>query len=67
MASRTRSQIADSVPTFSEQNLLKEPKKKLCSFDNADIAALKASGAFPARAIICPFDQEVRSDVYSDE
>ncbi|KAF5768461.1 hypothetical protein HanRHA438_Chr14g0647311 [Helianthus annuus] len=67
MASRTRSQTADSTPTFNEQNLLKEPKKEVYSFDNADIAALKASGAFPARAIIRPFDREVRSDVYSDE
>ncbi|MFS7930174.1 hypothetical protein Hanom_Chr04g00341021 [Helianthus anomalus] len=67
MACRTRSQIADSVPTINEQNLLKEPKKEICSFDNADIAALKASGAFPAGAVIHPFDREVRSDVYSDE
>ncbi|KAF5791847.1 hypothetical protein HanXRQr2_Chr09g0399491 [Helianthus annuus] len=67
MASRTRSQTADSVPTFHEQNLLKEPKKEVCSFDNADIAALKTSGAFPAGAMIRPFDREVRSDVYSDK
>ncbi|MFS7948970.1 hypothetical protein Hanom_Chr06g00566051 [Helianthus anomalus] len=51
-ASRTRSQTADSVPTFHEQNLLKEPKKEVCSLDNADIAALKIPGSFPAGAII---------------
>ncbi|KAM0055880.1 hypothetical protein Hdeb2414_s0006g00211271 [Helianthus debilis subsp. tardiflorus] len=67
MARRTRSQTADSVPTFNEHNLLKEPKKEVCSFDNADIASLKASSAFPAGAVIRPFDREVRSDVYSDE
>ncbi|KAJ0681582.1 hypothetical protein HanPI659440_Chr16g0637601 [Helianthus annuus] len=67
MASRTRSQTVNSVPTFNEQNLLKEPQKEVCSFDNADIAALKASGAFPAGAVIRPFDREDRSDVYSDE
>ncbi|KAJ0835764.1 hypothetical protein HanRHA438_Chr16g0759151 [Helianthus annuus] len=67
MASRTRSQTVNSVPTFNEQNLLKEPQKEVCSFDNADIAALKASGAFPAGAVIRPLDREDRSDVYSDE
>ncbi|MFS7998467.1 hypothetical protein Hanom_Chr12g01154161 [Helianthus anomalus] len=44
-----------------------EPSKEVCSFDNADIAALRASGAFPAGAIICLFDREVRSDFYSDD
>ncbi|MFS8023645.1 hypothetical protein Hanom_Chr16g01453881 [Helianthus anomalus] len=67
MATRTRSQMADFVPTFHEQNLLKEPSKEVCSFDNADIAALRASGAFPAGAIIRPCDQEVRSDFCYDE
>ncbi|MFS7906140.1 hypothetical protein Hanom_Chr01g00055781 [Helianthus anomalus] len=67
MASRTRSHTADFVPTFKEQNLLKEPKKEVCSFDNADIVALKASDAFPAGAIIRPFEREIRSDVSSDE
>ncbi|KAJ0809050.1 hypothetical protein HanPI659440_Chr01g0010341 [Helianthus annuus] len=67
MASRTRSQTADFVPTFNKQNLLKEPKKDVCSFNNADIAALKASRAFPSGATIRPFDREVRSVVYSDE
>ncbi|KAM0044286.1 hypothetical protein Hdeb2414_s0010g00351401 [Helianthus debilis subsp. tardiflorus] len=67
MASRPRSQTADYVPTFYEQNLLNEPSKEVCSFDNADIAALRTSGAFPAGAVIRPFDREVRSDFYSDE
>ncbi|KAJ0791914.1 hypothetical protein HanOQP8_Chr01g0011331 [Helianthus annuus] len=67
MASRTRSQTADSVPTFNKQNILKEPKKDVCSFNNADIAALKSSSAFLVGAIIRPFDREVRSVVYSDE
>ncbi|MFS8017842.1 hypothetical protein Hanom_Chr15g01385151 [Helianthus anomalus] len=67
MASRTRSQTVDSVPIFHEQNLIKEPSKEVCSFDNADIASLQASGAFPAGAIIYPFDREVRSDFCSDE
>ncbi|MFS8030404.1 hypothetical protein Hanom_Chr17g01533631 [Helianthus anomalus] len=67
MASRTRSQTADFVPIFHEQNLIKEPSKEVCSFDNADIAALQASGAFPVGSIIRPFDREVRSDFCSDE
>ncbi|KAJ0667717.1 hypothetical protein HanPI659440_Chr17g0680911 [Helianthus annuus] len=67
MASRTRSHTADSIPTFVDQHLLKEPEKEVCSFGNADIVALKASGAFPARAIIQPFEREIRSDVSSDE
>ncbi|MFS7954237.1 hypothetical protein Hanom_Chr07g00627931 [Helianthus anomalus] len=65
MASRTRSHTTDSIPTFEDQHLPKEPEKEVCSFDNADIAALRASGAFPADAIIRPFDREVRSDVSS--
>ncbi|MFS7997941.1 hypothetical protein Hanom_Chr12g01147911 [Helianthus anomalus] len=44
MASRTRSQTNDFVPTFYEQNLLKESSKEVCLFDNADIAALRTSG-----------------------
>ncbi|MFS8003266.1 hypothetical protein Hanom_Chr13g01211991 [Helianthus anomalus] len=56
MANRTRFQTADSVPTFHEQNLLKEPSKEVCSFDNADVAALRSSGAFQAGAVIRPFD-----------
>ncbi|MFS7934227.1 hypothetical protein Hanom_Chr05g00389101 [Helianthus anomalus] len=67
MASRTRSQTVDFVPIFHEQNLLKEPSKEVCSFDNADIASLRTSGAFPAGAVFRPFDPEVRSDFYSDE
>ncbi|MFS8022695.1 hypothetical protein Hanom_Chr16g01442531 [Helianthus anomalus] len=67
MASRTRSHTADSIPTFEDQHLLKEPEKEVYSFDNADIAALRVSDAFPADAIIHLFDREVRSDVSSDE
>ncbi|MFS7927093.1 hypothetical protein Hanom_Chr04g00304861 [Helianthus anomalus] len=67
MASRTKSHTADSIPCFEAQNLLKEPKKEVCSFDNADIAALRASGAFPVDAIIRPFDRELRLDVFSNE
>ncbi|KAJ0612037.1 hypothetical protein HanHA300_Chr01g0022661 [Helianthus annuus] len=67
MASRTRSHTADSIPTFEDQHLLKEPEKEVCSFDFADIAALRASGALPPGAIFHPFDREVRSDVSSDK
>ncbi|MFS7943974.1 hypothetical protein Hanom_Chr06g00506561 [Helianthus anomalus] len=67
MASRTRSHTTDSIPTFEAQNLLKKPEKEVCPFDNADIATLRASGAFPVDAIIPPFDREVQSDVSSDE
>ncbi|KAM0070940.1 hypothetical protein Hdeb2414_s0001g00019121 [Helianthus debilis subsp. tardiflorus] len=67
MASRTRSHTGDSITTFEAQNLLKEPEKEVCSFDNADIAALQASGAFPVGTIIRPFYIEVRSDFSSNE
>ncbi|KAJ0447853.1 hypothetical protein HanHA89_Chr17g0709991 [Helianthus annuus] len=67
MTNRTRSHTGDSKPTFVEQNLLKDPEKKVCSFDNADIATLRASDAFPAGAIIRPFDRNIRSDVSSKE
>ncbi|MFS7917147.1 hypothetical protein Hanom_Chr03g00185581 [Helianthus anomalus] len=67
MASRTRSQTADSVPTFEDQRLFKEPEKEVCSFDNADITAIRASGAFPVDAIIRPFDREVRLDASSNK
>ncbi|MFS7951952.1 hypothetical protein Hanom_Chr07g00601311 [Helianthus anomalus] len=67
MASRTRSHTTESIPSLESQNLLKEPEKEVCSFNNADIVALKDSGAFPAGAIIRPFDREVRSDVASNE
>ncbi|MFS7997943.1 hypothetical protein Hanom_Chr12g01147931 [Helianthus anomalus] len=58
MASRTRSQTADSVPTFYEQNLLKEPSKEVYSFDNADIAALRTSGSIGLlfRRVVCFLD-----------
>ncbi|MFS7919004.1 hypothetical protein Hanom_Chr03g00207841 [Helianthus anomalus] len=52
---------------MANQHLLKEPEKEVCSFDNAEIAALKASGAFPTGAIIRAFDQNIRSDASSDE
>ncbi|MFS7951131.1 hypothetical protein Hanom_Chr07g00591351 [Helianthus anomalus] len=51
----------------SEQNLLKDLGKEVCSFDNADISALRASDAFPPGAIIRPFDRNIRSDVSSKE
>ncbi|MFS8032961.1 hypothetical protein Hanom_Chr17g01563901 [Helianthus anomalus] len=35
------------------------------AFDNADIATLRASGAFPDSAIIRPFDRSVQSDISS--
>ncbi|MFS7936407.1 hypothetical protein Hanom_Chr05g00415211 [Helianthus anomalus] len=41
MASRTRSRTNESTPTLESQNLLQEPEKEVCSFNNADIAALK--------------------------
>ncbi|KAJ0726485.1 hypothetical protein HanPI659440_Chr12g0470871 [Helianthus annuus] len=67
MATRTRSQTGESTKTFVQQNLLKNPKKEICAFDNVDIAALRASGVFPDKAIIRPFDRTVRSDVSSGE
>ncbi|KAM0052827.1 hypothetical protein Hdeb2414_s0007g00252911 [Helianthus debilis subsp. tardiflorus] len=67
MASRTRSRSNEPVPTIVSQNLIREPEKEICSFNNADIAALKGSGAFPVGAVIRPFDREVRSDTSSDE
>ncbi|KAJ0681627.1 hypothetical protein HanPI659440_Chr16g0638201 [Helianthus annuus] len=67
MATRTRSHNGESSETFSQQNLLKNPEKEVCAFDNADIAALRASGAFPDKAIIRPFDRSVCSDVSSRE
>ncbi|KAJ0922584.1 hypothetical protein HanPSC8_Chr05g0205601 [Helianthus annuus] len=67
MAARTRSQTTDLPLIFHNQNLLNEPSKEICSFDNADIAALRASGAFPAGTIFRPFDREVRLDFCSDE
>ncbi|KAF5810123.1 hypothetical protein HanXRQr2_Chr04g0165701 [Helianthus annuus] len=58
MASRTRSRSDEPVPTLASQNLIREPEKEICCFNNADIAAL---------TVIRPFDREVRSDVSSDE
>ncbi|MFS8001465.1 hypothetical protein Hanom_Chr13g01190671 [Helianthus anomalus] len=56
MASRTRFHTADSIPTFVDQHLLKEPEKEVCCFDNADIAARKASGLqYPFPAFISRF------------
>ncbi|MFS7929130.1 hypothetical protein Hanom_Chr04g00328891 [Helianthus anomalus] len=40
---------------------------EVCSFDNADIAVLRASGAFYDRAVIHLFDRSLRSDVSSEE
>ncbi|MFS7962113.1 hypothetical protein Hanom_Chr08g00722841 [Helianthus anomalus] len=65
MAARTHSHTCESTETFIQQYLLKNPKKEICAFDNADIAALRASDAFPDSAIIRPFNRSVRSDVSS--
>ncbi|MFS7947510.1 hypothetical protein Hanom_Chr06g00549121 [Helianthus anomalus] len=65
MATRTRSQTGESTETFVQQNLLNNPEKEICAFDNTDIAALRASGAFFDKAIIRPFDRTLQSDVSS--
>ncbi|KAF5761228.1 hypothetical protein HanXRQr2_Chr16g0762631 [Helianthus annuus] len=67
MATRTRSHSGESTSSFVNQNLLKHPEKEVCSFNNADIAALRTSSAFSDRAVIRPFDQSIRSDVSSEE
>ncbi|KAF5790414.1 hypothetical protein HanXRQr2_Chr09g0382961 [Helianthus annuus] len=67
MATRTRSHFGESTSLFTNQNLLKHPEKEVCSFDNADIAALRTSGAFSDKAVIRPLDQSIRSDVSSEE
>ncbi|KAJ0650253.1 hypothetical protein HanOQP8_Chr15g0590281 [Helianthus annuus] len=67
MASRTRSRPNDPISTLVSQNLIREPEKEICSFNNADIAALKDSGAFPTGTVVRPFDREVRSDASSNE
>ncbi|KAJ0733767.1 hypothetical protein HanPI659440_Chr11g0412111 [Helianthus annuus] len=65
MATRTRSYSGESTSSFTNQNLIKRPE--VCSFDNADIAALRASGAFSDRAVIRPFDRNIRSDISSEK
>ena len=45
MAAKVHSQTGESSESFIQQNLLKNPEKEICAFDNADIAALRASGA----------------------
>ncbi|KAJ0623024.1 hypothetical protein HanIR_Chr01g0027161 [Helianthus annuus] len=65
MATRTYSQTSESTETFVQQNLLKNSEKETCAFDNTNIAALRASGAFPDGAVIRPFDRSIRSDVSS--
>ncbi|MFS7898888.1 hypothetical protein Hanom_Chr00s033669g01771091 [Helianthus anomalus] len=67
MAARTRSHSSESALSFTVQNQLKNPEKEICSFDNADSAALRASGAFPDAAFIRPFNRTLRSDVFSKE
>ncbi|KAM0055766.1 hypothetical protein Hdeb2414_s0006g00210021 [Helianthus debilis subsp. tardiflorus] len=67
MATRTRFHSGESTSPFTNQNLLKHPEKEVCSFDDADIAARRASGAFPDGAVIFPFDRTLRSDVSSKE
>ncbi|KAM0070829.1 hypothetical protein Hdeb2414_s0001g00017821 [Helianthus debilis subsp. tardiflorus] len=67
MAARTRSHAGESASSFIVQNLLKNPEKEICSFDNVDIVALRASGAFPDGAVIRSFDRTLRSNVSSKE
>ncbi|MFS7945179.1 hypothetical protein Hanom_Chr06g00521121 [Helianthus anomalus] len=67
MARQTRSSSGDFAPTFTTQNLLKNPEQEICSFDNVDIAALRSSGDFPDGVIFQPFDRDLRSDVPSSE
>ncbi|MFS7979293.1 hypothetical protein Hanom_Chr10g00925641 [Helianthus anomalus] len=67
MATRTRSHSGDSPSPFVNQNLISHPGKEVCSFNNADIAALRNSGGFPDKEIIRPFDRCIRSDVSSNE
>ncbi|MFS8007906.1 hypothetical protein Hanom_Chr14g01266501 [Helianthus anomalus] len=67
MATRTCSHSAESTSSFVNQNLLKHPEKEVRSFDNANINALRTTGAFSDTAIIHPFDRSIRSDVSSEE
>ncbi|KAJ0482333.1 hypothetical protein HanRHA438_Chr13g0610681 [Helianthus annuus] len=67
MATRTHPQTGESSETFTQQNLLKNPEKEVCAFDNADTAALRASGAFPDNIVFRPFDRSIRSDVSSTD
>ncbi|KAJ0448159.1 hypothetical protein HanRHA438_Chr17g0821561 [Helianthus annuus] len=67
MATWTRSHSGDPPSSFVNQNLLKNHEKEVCSYDNADITALRASGAFSDGALIRLFDQSLRSDVSSNE
>ncbi|MFS7923981.1 hypothetical protein Hanom_Chr03g00267231 [Helianthus anomalus] len=54
-----------SLQTFIQQNLLKNPEKEICVFDNSDIASLRASDAFPDGMVFRPLDRSIRSDVSS--
>ncbi|MFS8002623.1 hypothetical protein Hanom_Chr13g01204271 [Helianthus anomalus] len=67
MARQTRSNSDDSVPSFIHQNILQDPEKEICSFDSAHLSALKTSDIFSKGAVFRPFDQEIRSDMVSDE
>ncbi|KAJ0846930.1 hypothetical protein HanRHA438_Chr15g0730451 [Helianthus annuus] len=67
MATATHSQTGESSESFVQQNLLKNPEKEICAFDNTDIAALRASGAFPDGTIFRPFDRAIRSDISSTD
>ncbi|KAJ0807740.1 hypothetical protein HanOQP8_Chr00c002g0684171 [Helianthus annuus] len=67
MASRIRSRSNEPVANLTSQNFRREPQNEICSFNNADIATLKDSGAFPAGVVIRPFDREVQSDASSNE
>ncbi|MFS7916224.1 hypothetical protein Hanom_Chr02g00174651 [Helianthus anomalus] len=63
MAKRTCSASGDSAPTFTPQDLLQNPEREICSFNNVDIAALHSSGAFLDGAIFRPFDRDLQSYV----
>ncbi|MFS7969305.1 hypothetical protein Hanom_Chr09g00807591 [Helianthus anomalus] len=63
----TRSHSGEPTSSFTIQNLLKNPEKEICSFNNTDITSLRASSAFPDRAVIRPFDRTLRSHVASKE
>ncbi|MFS7995580.1 hypothetical protein Hanom_Chr12g01119591 [Helianthus anomalus] len=67
MARQTRSSSGDSTPTFFPHNILQDPEKEMCSFDNAHLLALKTSGIFPEVTVFRPFDREIRSDMASNE
>ncbi|MFS7938973.1 hypothetical protein Hanom_Chr05g00446121 [Helianthus anomalus] len=67
MARQTRSSFGDSVPTFTAQNLLQNPEREVCTFDNAYLSALRSSGIFLDGAVFRPFDRDLQLDASSTE